>query len=419
MSEQPSPGAETPAGDSTLTPAPPVSPRNAGRGCLWAIIILIILGIAGWWFGYRGKQNSNPTRGAKTRAAVPVIAVKARLANVPIHLTGLGSVEALNTVTVRTRVDGELIKVFYKEGQLVHAGDRLVEIDPRPYQVQLDQAKAQLAKDQSLLANAQLDLQRDELAGEAISQQQLDTQKATVAQDQAALKIDQAQIESAQLNLTYCHITAPITGRIGLRLVDQGNIVHASDPNGLAVITEIQPIAVNFSLPQRYIPQVMRRMRAGGDVEVDAYQNQVKLATGKVLAVDNQVDLASGTIHIKAIFPNKNFALFPNQYVDASLLVDVEKNVVVVPVVAVQLGPDSSFVYVVKKDNTVEVRDIKEGAQENQLAVIESGLKPGETVVTEGVDKLQAGTKVVVRLASAAPTTRPGATATTRPAGKK
>ncbi|HWB54671.1 MAG TPA: efflux RND transporter periplasmic adaptor subunit, partial [Tepidisphaeraceae bacterium] len=294
-------------------------------------------------------------------------------------------------------------------GQFVHAGDLLVQIDPRPYQAQLDQAQAQLAKDKSLLANAKLDLQRDKLAGDAVSAQQLDTQKATVAQDQAALKIDQAQIETAQLNLTYCHIAAPISGWVGLRLVDKGNMVYSTDPNGLVVITQTQPIAVVFTLPERDIPQLMNRMRSQPPPEVDVYENQTKkLASGRVEAVDNQVDPTNGTFKVKAVFPNENNSLFPNQYLDARLLVDVQKDVVIVPVAAVQHGPDSPFIYVVKPDDTVKVQDITEGIEQGNQAVITAGIEPGDLCVTEGVDKLQAGTKVAVRESETTqPTTGP------------
>lgn len=381
-------------------PAQPPRPPKTTYGCLWMFIALALAAAAIWYFGFRGKQSTSTTRPSRRgmgNGPIPVVAVPARRGDMPIYLTGLGSAQALNTVTVRTRVDGELVKVAFKEGQFVHAGDLLVEIDPRPFQAVLNQSKAQLAKDQSLLQNAQLDLQRDQLAGDAVSAQQLDTQKATVAQGQAALKIDQAQIDTAQLNLTYCHITSPITGWAGLRLVDQGNMVHASDSNGLVVITQTQPIAVIATLPERDIPQLMKRMQTQPPPEVDAYENRKKLATGSVLAVDNQVDLSSGTFKVKAIFSNENNALFPNQYLDVNVLVDVQKNVVILPTAAVQYGPESTFVYVIKPDKTVEVRTIKEGVEQGDQAVIAEGIEPGELCVTEGVDKLQEGSKVVVR----------------------
>ena len=393
-------------------------PRKTSWGCLWMFIALIIAAGAIWWFGFRGKHSTSTTQPTGRRGGggpVPVVAAPAVRNDMPIYLTGLGSAQALNTVTVRTRVDGELVLVAFKEGQFVHAGDLLVQIDPRPYQALLDQAKAQLAKDQSLRTNAQLDLQRDKLAGDAIPGQQLDTQKALVAEDQATLKVDQSQIETAQLNLIYCRITSPISGTIGLRLVDQGNMVHATDTTGLLVITQTQPIAAIITLPERDISQLMKRMLTPPPPEVEVFENQTtRLATGSVLAVDNQVNQSSGTFQVKAQFANTDNALFPNQYLDARLLVDIQKNVVIVPVAAVQHGPDSTFIYVVNPDNTVEIRPVTEGVEQGSQAVIIQGIEPGEICVTDGVDKLQAGTKVVVHSpASTQATTRE---ATTGPA---
>lgn len=397
------------------------APRKTTWGCLWMLILLILAAAAIWWFGFRGKESSATTQPSGRHGGggpVPVVASPAHRGDMPIYLTGLGAAQALNTVTVRARVDGELVKVTFKEGQLVHAGDLLVQIDPRPYQALLDQAKAQLVKDQSLLTNAQLDLQRDKIAGEAIPAQQLDTQQALVAQDQAAIESDKAQIETAQLNVTYCRITAPISGTVGLRLVDQGNMVHATDTTGLLVITQTQPIAGVFTLPERDIPQLMKRMQSPPPPEVDAYENQTtKLASGFVLAVDNQVDPTSGTFKVKAQFPNTDNALFPNQYLDARILVDVQKNVVIVPIAAVQHGPDFTFIYVVDPDNTVEIRTVTEGIEQGSQAVIDQGIEPGDLCVTDGVDKLQAGSKVVVRSpASMGATTREATTGpSTRP----
>ncbi|HEY1684917.1 MAG TPA: efflux RND transporter periplasmic adaptor subunit [Tepidisphaeraceae bacterium] len=423
MSELPQPRhPENPAIE-----ARPGAPAKTTYGCLWLLIVLIIAAGAIWWFGFRNKKSTATTQPAGRHGGgggpVPVVAVPAHRGDMPVYLTGLGTAQALNTVIVHTRIDGQLMQVAYKEGQFVHQGDLLVQIDPRPYQAVLDQAKAQLAKDQSLLANAQLDLQRDKLAGEAIPAQQLDTQRATVDQDQAALKIDQAQIETAQLNITYCHITAPIAGWVGLRLVDVGNMVHATDSNGIVVITQTQPITVVITLPERDIPQLMDRMRTPPLPEVDAFQDQTKLASGHVLAVDNQVNTSSGTFQVKAIFDNKDNALFPNQYLDARVLVQIQKNVVIVPAAAVQHGPDSAFIYVVKPDNTVEIRNIGEGIEQGSNAVVASGIEPDEMCVTDGVDKLQAGTKVVVRSPAATQaTTREAAEESTtgpstRPAG--
>ena len=305
------------------------------------------------------------------------------------------------------------MKTYFEEGQHVKQGDLLAEIDPRPFQVQLQQAQGQLAKDESLLKNAQLDLERYRTAGTAISQQQLDQQAALVQQYQGVLETDRGQVAGAQLNLTYCRITSPLTGRIGLRQVDVGNIVHANDTNGLAVVTQLQPIAVLFTVPQDRISEVIQKANGGAGLPVEAWNRDLtrKIADGEVIAVDNQVDPSSGTVRIKASFPNQDNALFPNQFVNARLLVNTLKDVVIVPAAAVQHGPANlTFVYVVKPDKTVEMRKIALGATEGDQTVITDGIGAGETVVTDGVDKLQDGSKVDVRLAGAA-----RGTATTKP----
>jgi multidrug efflux system membrane fusion protein len=331
-----------------------------------------------------------------------------------IYLTGLGTVTAYNTVTVRTRVDGQIMKVHFVEGQIIKEGNVLLEVDPRPYQVQLMQAQGQLLKDQSLLRNAQLDLQRYQSIKTSVTQQQIDTQASVVSQFQGAVESDQSQVDSAKLNLSYCQVTAPISGRIGLRLVDVGNIVHASDTNGLAVITQLQPIAVVFTVPEDQITDVYRRPDHGQGLVVDAFNRDLsqKIAIGKLLAIDNQVDPSTGTVRIKGEFANLNGGLFPNQFVNARLLVNTLKDVVLVPSPAVQLGPQSmTFAYVVKPDKTVELRHITVGPQEGGRTAIEEGIKPGEVVVTDGVDKLVPGSKVNVRMSDAS-----GDQATTRPA---
>jgi multidrug efflux system membrane fusion protein len=350
-----------------------------------------------------------------------VVAAAARTTDMPVYLTGLGAVTALNTVTVRTRVDGELVKVAFKEGELVHEGDVLAQVDPRPYEVQLLQAQGQMQRDQASLTNAKVDLQRYEEAKEAVTGQQIATAAAAVDQFEGAVKSDEAQIENAKLNLTYSRITAPITGRIGLRLVDQGNMVHANDLGGLAVITQVQPIAVIFYLPEDNIAQVIRQPNAGSGLVVEAYDRDLKnsLATGSLLTIDNQIDPATGTVRLKAIFGNEDGALFPNQFVNARLLIDVRRGAVVVPTAAVQRSPSATYVYVVKADDTVELRNVKIGPSEGDGTLIEQHLEAGEVVVTDGVDKLQDGTKVSVRRSDApaevpAPAT-PTAAAKARP----
>jgi len=406
------------------SPAPlPAAPRGKQKhhGWIWFLILCAIIGAAAyWWFTRPAEQAAAGPRGGRGGAGgpIPVVTAKSRTGDMPIYLTEQGTVLALNTVTVRSRVDGQIDKIAFTEGQIVHQGDLLVEIDPRPFQVQLQQAQGQLAKDQASLNNAKLDLERFQSAGNAVSQQQLATQAATVRVDEATLKVDEAQIQSAQLNITYCRITAPITGRIGLRMVDIGNIVHASDPNGMAVITQLQPISVVFTIAQFHIPQVMRRLSAGTPPPVDAYSVYdtgagAKLATGTLTAIDSQVDPASGTLKLKATFPNENNALFPNQFVNARLLVDTVHDAVIVPNEAVQRGPDTTFVYVVEPDQTVKVRNVEVGTTEGDNSVITSGLSAGETVVTQGVDKLQDGSKVTLRRggATSGPSTRGATTA--------
>ncbi len=325
----------------------------------------------------------------------------------PVYLTGLGTVTAFNTVTIRSRVDGQIIKVAFQEGQFVDEGDLLVEIDPRPFQVQLEQAEGQMAHDEAQLRNAKIDLERYRilLDQDSIPKQQLDTQIATVNQYEGNIESDQAQIDNAKLQLVYSRITSPLTGRIGLRLVDQGNIVHANDTNGLAVITQLQPIAVVFNIPEDNLPQVTAKMRAGRTLQVDAYDRDLKhrLTIGKLLTIDNQIDPATGTLRFKAVFENKDSSLFPNQFVNARLLVDTRHGTVIIPTAAIQRSPQSTFVYVVKQDGTAEVRNVEVGLTEGDNASIEGGLQAGDVVVVDGIDKLQQGTKVAARMTVAPP----------------
>jgi multidrug efflux system membrane fusion protein len=346
-------------------------------------------------------SKDKQAQAAAANRAVPVAVASAVNQDMPVYLTGLGSVTAYNTVGVKSRVDGQLLQVNFREGQMVNKGDLLVLIDPRPYEVQLESAQAQLFKDQSSLRDAQLNYQRykDLLQQSgAMSQQQVDTQKSTADQFEGAVRADQAAIDNAKLQLVYCHITAPVSGRIGLRLVDAGNIVHANDTNAMLVITQLQPISVIFTLPEDSLPAVVQRMKQGS-LKVDAYDrdDKIKLATGTLLTIDNQIDQTTGTDRMKATFDNKDGVLFPNQFVNIHMLLDVRKNSTIVPSVAVQHGPQGYFVYVVKADKTVEARPVTVALTQSNQSAISSGLQAGESVVIDGQDKLQNGAKIETR----------------------
>ncbi len=348
----------------------------------------------------RGEAKTaapRPGKGSSGARAVPVVIAAAKVGDMRMDLTALGTATALNTVTVRSRVDGQLLRVLFTEGQVVKRGDLLAEIDPRPFQVQLAQAEGQAAKDQATRENAELDLQRYKALAQRglVPKQQVDTQAATLRQAEGVIKTDQAQIDSAKLSLTYARITAPISGRIGLRLVDVGNMVHASDQTGLLVITEVDPIAVVFTIPEDSLQPVLRRAKSN-KLSVDAFDRDLKakLSSGTLLTVDNQIDQTTGTVKLKAIFPNKDNTLFPNQFVNVRLLVDTLRDAVIVPSAAIQHSPEGTFVYIVKKDNTVAIKEVGVGLSDGEETAIASGLVAGDLVVTDGVDKLQPGSKV-------------------------
>lgn len=344
--------------------------------------------------------NTRAQRGGMANMPVPVGAATATTQDFPIYLSGLGTVTPYNTVTVKSRVDGEIVSVNFREGQDVKKGDLLATIDPRPFQVQLHQAEGTQARDQAQLNDAKVNLERFQAlyADKVIAKQQVDTQAALVGQIGGAIESDKAQVENARLQLTYSRITAPISGRIGLRAVDPGNIVHASDANGIAVITQIHPIAVIFTLPEDYIQTVLRQSRNGA-LHVEAYSrdDRTKIAAGKLLTINNLIDPTTGTDRLKAVFDNAEALLWPNQFVNIHLLVDVKKNAVVVPTAAIQRSNQGTFAFVVKPDSTVEMRQVKAGTSEGNLTMIDTGLQAGEMVVTDGQDKLQPGSKVELR----------------------
>ena len=386
------------------------APREAGKRSRWPWVVGIgVLAVVAVLLlvrsGHRQKAQAQAAKAKAAARTVPVAGLPARTGDLGVYLTGLGSVTAINTVTVRTRVDGQLIKVAFREGQLVRGGELLAQVDPRPFQVQLIQAEGQRGKDEAALKNARLDLERYRILvqQDSIPRQQMDTQAALVNQLEATLKTDQGQIESAKLNLTYSRITAPISGTVGLRLVDPGNIVHAADPNGIVVITEVQPIAVLFTIPADRLPQVMQQLRAGRALTVEAYDRDMKkkLAQGSLLAVDNQIDAGTGTVRLKAIFDNADYPLYSNQFVNARLLVDTVRGAVLIPTAAIQRGPQSTYVYVVGRNGTVDMRNVDVQLTEGDDTAIKKGVAAGEILVVDGVDKLQPGTKVA--LASSSP----------------
>jgi membrane fusion protein, multidrug efflux system len=380
------------------------------RWWLW-ILILGVVALGTWY--YRGAHSTSEAEGkaaagpsGKGRGGpggagftVPVVVASAQKGDLPVYLIGLGTVTAFNTVTVRSRVDGQIVKVNFTEGQFVHQGDALIEIDPRPYQVMLEQAEGQLAKDQAQLHDVQVDFERYQLLYNegVVPKQQVDTQQAQVGQYQGAIKADQATIDNAKLQLAYAHIVAPISGRVGLRLVDIGNIVHASDTSGLLVITQLQPISVIFTLPQDQLQQVLVKLRGGGQLPVEAFDRDdvTKIADGKLATIDNQIDPTTGTYKLKSIFSNENNVLFPNQFVNVHMLVDIRRNLVIVPAAAIQRGPQGIYVYAVSGGDTANIRTVTIAQTTGNNVGISAGLNGGDVVVIDGQDKLQDGSKVL------------------------
>ena len=382
---------------------PPPAPRRRRTVVLSAVVTtIVLLGLVVW----RARSNEpDAARAAATGRggagrAVPVVADSVRVRDFAVHLTALGTVTPLRTVTVRSRVDGQLLAVHFVEGQVVRAGELLAVVDPQPFEALLEQGRAQAARDSSLLQNARADLDRYQhlLELDSVARQQVDTQAALVHQYEAQLRLDQAAIKSASLQLDYAHIRADFAGRVGLRLVDPGNLVHASDPGGITVLTQLQPISVLFSIPQRSLADVLPQFRSGDPLPVSIFgtDGDKPIATGKVVAIDNEIDLATGTVKVRAEFPNEDQTLFPNQFVNVRLHIDTRKGLVIVPQVAVQRGSKGTYVYVVDKDKAAHVRPVTVALNEGGESGTTAGVTAGETVVVDGQDKLQDGSKVDV-----------------------
>ena len=417
-------------------PIPALETRRSRPRWLVPVVVILALVLAGWaawhFFGRsdapadakqasakdgkpgKGGAGKGGRFGGDANRAQPVAVVAAKKGDINVAQTALGTVTALKTATVRPRVDGLLVNVLFTEGQVVKAGDHLAQIDPVPFQVALSQAEGNLAKDAATLNNARLDLERYRtlLAQDSIATQQVDQQASLVKQLEGTVKVDQAQVDNAKLQLSYASITAPIGGQLGLRMVDPGNMVRSSDTNGIAVITQVDPITVLFTIPQDTLPRVLARMKKGDRPSVQAWDRDQKaqLAAGTLLSTDNQIDVATGTVKLKAQFANGDNKLFPNQFVNVRMVVDVVRDTIVVPTAALQRDNQGTIVYAVKEDNTVAVRRVKAGPTDGEVMSIESGLQEGERVIVDGVDRVREGAKVEVVQPGVTPGTRaPGA----------
>ncbi|MBV8535534.1 MAG: MdtA/MuxA family multidrug efflux RND transporter periplasmic adaptor subunit [Alphaproteobacteria bacterium] len=393
------------------------------RRVAWiGVAVLVVIGVA-WWIHTRPAPQQQRGRFAPPDT-MPVGAAPITQGDIKVTLNALGTVTPLQTVTVKTQINGQLTQVFFTEGQTVHKGDSLAEIDTRPYALALEQAQGQLARDDALLNNANVDLARYKklFAEDSVAQQTLATQEALVRQYEGTVKIDQSQVDNAKLNLVYCHITSPITGKVGLRLVDPGNYVQVGDTTGLLVITQMQPITVIFTVPEDNVPAIMKQLRAGATLQVTAYNRSdtTLLATGKLMSVDNQIDTSTGTLKLRAQFDNDDETLYPNQFVNTKLLLNVLHDATIAPTSAIQRGAPGTFVYLVKDDGTVGVQPVKLGPIDGDNVQVLSGLKAGDRVVVDGADKLRDGAKVAAHdvskpAAGAAPPASPASAPATAP----
>ena len=407
VEDRPAPG-RYPPGDQ-LPPPPP--PRSRARRIIgWLVVLLIVAGVIAWVV-LRGTSHGPTTGRVQSGGPMPVGTAPVVKGDMPVILTGLGAVTPLATVTVKTQINGQLSEVAFQEGQIVNKGDFLAQIDPRPYQVALEQAQGQLAKDQAALKDAQLDLQRYKnlVAQNSIARQTLDTQAALVQQDIGVIQADQAQVDAQKLNLVYCHIVSPVGGRVGLRQVDPGNYVQTSDASGIVVVTQLQPISVIFTLPEDSLPAVLKQLHAGAKLQATAFDraNTVKLDTGTLETVDNQIDPTTGSVKLRAIFNNVSEELFPQQFVNIQLVVDTLRNTTIIPSAAVQRGAPGTFVYLVKPDSTVAAQPVTLGPGEGQNVSVSKGLETGQQVVTDGADRLKDGAKVTLT-EKTAPAAEPG-----------
>ncbi|MGH7087400.1 MAG: MdtA/MuxA family multidrug efflux RND transporter periplasmic adaptor subunit [Stellaceae bacterium] len=379
---------------------PPEPRRGWGRPALWTALLLAVLGALAWWVHTRPAPSLRAGRFAQG-TVMPVVPATAAAGTIDITYDALGTVTPLATVSVQAQIAGRLTEVAFHEGQEVKKGDFLAQIDPRPYQAALDQSMGQLRRDQAILQEARTDLARyQKLAAQnSIARQQAEDQQYVVQQDEGTVKVDEALVENAQLNLSYCRIVSPIAGRIGLRQVDPGNYVQVAGATPIAVITQMQPMSVVFTLPEDILPQVLTRLRAGATLPVTAYDrsNTTKLGDGTLTAVDSAIDPATGTVKLRADFPNPGELLFPNQFVNAHLLIDTLKDATVIPAAAVQRGQPGTFVYLIKPDDTVTVRKVTLGPQQGESVAVTQGLSPGDKIVLDGADKLKEGAKIALR----------------------